>query len=100
MAVAVANDATGSAERETLVRGPFVITPSVPVLAAPGDDFEAGVTIANNVEGSGPNAEIAVSVQTNEQLSTVTTPGSAGSGARARSSGGSSQTLVVGEGRE
>jgi uncharacterized protein YfaS (alpha-2-macroglobulin family) len=100
MAVGVANDATGSAERETLVRGPFVITPSVPVLAAPGDDFEAGVTIANDVEGSGPNAEIAVSVRTNEQLSMVTTPGSVGSGARARSSGDSSQTLVVAEGRE
>ena len=31
MAVAVADDATGAAERDALVRGPFVITPSVPV---------------------------------------------------------------------
>ena len=30
MAVAVADDATGAAERDALIRGPFVITPSVP----------------------------------------------------------------------
>ena len=69
MAVAIADDAVASGERETLIRGPFVITPSVPVLAAPGDEFETGVTVANNVEGSGPNAEIELRAQTNEQLS-------------------------------
>ncbi len=36
MAVAIANDTLGSTEREALICGPFVITPSVPVLAAPG----------------------------------------------------------------
>jgi uncharacterized protein YfaS (alpha-2-macroglobulin family) len=41
MAVAVTDDTVGSSERETLVRGAFVITPSVPVLAAPGDEFES-----------------------------------------------------------
>ena len=60
MAVAVADDATGAAERNALIRGPFVITPSVPMLAAPGDEFEAGVTVANNVEGSGENAEVQI----------------------------------------
>ena len=85
MAVAVANDTVGSTERDALIRGPFVITPSVPVLAAPGDEFETGVTVANNVEGSGPNAEIELRAQTNEQLSI---------------SGGSSQTMHVAEGRE
>jgi uncharacterized protein YfaS (alpha-2-macroglobulin family) len=71
MAVAVCDDKVGSAEREALIRGPFVITPSVPVLAAPGDEFEAGVTVANNVEGSGSNAEIELTAQTNGQLSIV-----------------------------
>ncbi|HYS96300.1 MAG TPA: alpha-2-macroglobulin [Chthoniobacterales bacterium] len=85
MAVAIANDMLGSTERDALIRGPFVITPSVPVLAAPGDEFETGVTVANNVEGSGPKAEIELRAQTNEQLSI---------------SGGSSQTLRVAEGRE
>src|SRR5262249_33012892 len=85
MAVAIADDAVASGERETLIRGPFVITPSVPVLAAPGDEFETGVTIANNVEGSGTNAEIELRAQTNERLSI---------------SGGASQTLHIAEGRE
>ena len=85
MAVAIADDAVGSSEREALIRGPFVITPSVPVLAAPGDEFEAGVTVANNVEGSGPNARIELRVQTNERVSI---------------SGDASQTLNIAEGRE
>jgi len=85
MAVAIANDTVGSSERESLIRGPFVITPSVPVLAAPGDEFETGVTVANNVEGSGQNAEIELHAQPNEQLSIIS---------------GSTQTLHIAEGRE
>ncbi|MDQ2824598.1 MAG: alpha-2-macroglobulin family protein, partial [Verrucomicrobiota bacterium] len=69
MAVAVSNEATGSTTSDALIRGPFVITPSVPVLAAPGDEFEAGVTVANNVEGSGTDAEIELRAETNERLS-------------------------------
>ncbi|HEU5238566.1 MAG TPA: alpha-2-macroglobulin, partial [Pyrinomonadaceae bacterium] len=85
MAVAIANDAVGSTEREALIRGPFVITPSVPVLAAPGDQFEAGVTVANNVEESGPDAEIELRTQTNERLSVLNS---------------ATETLRVAEGRE
>ncbi|HEX4638187.1 MAG TPA: MG2 domain-containing protein [Chthoniobacterales bacterium] len=85
MAVAIANDTVGSNERESLIRGPFVITPSVPVLAAPGDEFETGVTIANNVEGSGQNAEVELRAQPNDRLSIVS---------------GSTQTLRIAEGRE
>jgi len=85
MAVAVANDATASTERDALVRGPFVVTPSVPVLAAPGDEFEAGVTVANNVEGSGADAEIELRAETNEQLSSLQS---------------SAQKLRIAEGRE
>jgi uncharacterized protein YfaS (alpha-2-macroglobulin family) len=85
MAVAVADDATGAAQRDALIRGPFVITPSVPVLAAPGDDFEAGVTVANNVEGSGENAEVQIRAESSEHVQIVKTP---------------SQTLRISEGRE
>ncbi len=85
MAVAVADDATGAAQREALIRGPFVITPSVPVLAAPSDDFEAGVTVANNVEGSGENAEVQIRTESSEHVQVVKTP---------------SQTLRISEGRE
>jgi uncharacterized protein YfaS (alpha-2-macroglobulin family) len=85
MAVAIANDTLGSSERESLIRGPFVITPSVPVLAAPGDEFESGVTVANNVPGSGRNAEIELRAQPNERLTIVS---------------GSTQILHIAEGRE
>jgi uncharacterized protein YfaS (alpha-2-macroglobulin family) len=85
MAVAVSNETTGDAEREMLIRGPFVITPSVPVLVAPGDEFEAGVTVANNIEGSGSDAEIELRAETNGQLSTKGSP---------------TQKLRIAEGRE
>ena len=85
MAVGVSSETTGSSDRDALIRGPFVITPSVPVLAAPGDEFEAGVTVANNVEGSGAGAEIELRVETSAQLSIK---------------GQSTQTLRIAEGRE
>jgi len=85
MAVAVADDATGAAQRDPIIRGPFVITPSVPVLGAPGDEFEVGVTVANNVEGSGENAEVQIRAESSEHLQIVKTP---------------SQTMKIAEGRE
>src|SRR5205085_9726344 len=85
MAVAISNDTVGSSERDALIRGPFVITPSVPVLAAPGDEFETGVTVANNVAGSGQNAEVELRAQPNDRLSIVS---------------GSTQKLRIAEGRE
>ena len=85
MAVAVSSETTGSADRDALIRGPFVITPSVPVLAAPGDEFEAGVTVANNVEGSGADAEIELRAETSSHTSIL---------------GQSTQKLRIAEGRE
>jgi uncharacterized protein YfaS (alpha-2-macroglobulin family) len=85
MAVTVSNTGTGSAERSALIRGPFVVTPSVPVLAAPGDQFEAGITIANNVEGSGADAEIELRAESSDHLAVV---------------GAAAQKLRVSEGRE
>ncbi len=74
MAVAVSDDATDCATRDALVRGPFVITPSVPVLAAPGDEFEVGVTVANGVNGSGKNAEIELRAESSEHVSLIGAP--------------------------
>lgn len=85
MAVGVSNEAAGSTDRDALIRGPFVITPSVPVLAAPGDEFEAGVTVANNVEGSGADAEIELRAETSPHLSIL---------------GTATQKLRIAEGRE
>ena len=85
MAVGVSSDTTGSSDRDSLVRGPFVVTPSVPVLAVPGDEFEAGVTVANNVEGSGADAQIELRAETSPQLSVK---------------GKATQKLQIGEGHE
>src|SRR5437762_9566870 len=85
MALGVSNETAGSTERDALIRGPFVVTPSVPVLAAPGDEFEAGVTVANNVEGSGADAEIELRTETSPQMSILGTP---------------TQKLRIAEGRE
>lgn len=85
MAVGVSSETTGSSDRDALIRGPFVITPSVPVLAAPGDEFEAGVTVANNAEGSGADAEIQLRAETSAHLSIKGQP---------------TQKLKIAEGRE
>ncbi|HKP92336.1 MAG TPA: alpha-2-macroglobulin family protein, partial [Chthoniobacterales bacterium] len=85
MAVAIAPEAAGSAEKDAIVRGPFVITPSVPTVVAPGDRFEVGVTVANNVVGSGENAEVALTAEPSAQLEIVQAP---------------AQPLHISEGRE
>jgi hypothetical protein len=74
MAVAISPDAAGSAEAESIIRGPFVITPGVPTFVAPGDQFEVGVTVANNVAGSGSNAAVSISAEPSEELQIVQAP--------------------------
>ncbi len=85
MAVASAPDATNSADRDSLVRGPFVITPNVPALAAPGDEFDVSVTVTNDLAGSGEKAEIALEASVSEHLEVI---------------GTSEQKLQIDEGRE
>jgi alpha-2-macroglobulin len=85
MAVAVAADAAGSTAKDSIIRGPFVITPSMPTVAAPGDRFEVGVTVANNVAGSGENAEIALTAEPSSHLEIIKSP---------------DQPLHIAEGRE
>jgi uncharacterized protein YfaS (alpha-2-macroglobulin family) len=61
MAVAVSDAAVGRSSETTLARGPFVISPNVLTAAAPGDEFDVNVGLANNLEGSAarprPNSE-------------------------------------------
>ncbi len=52
MAVSVDNDAFGSAQNTTIVRGDFAMTLSAPFNVVPQDVFEAGVKLTNMVEGS------------------------------------------------
>ncbi|MBI5883800.1 MAG: alpha-2-macroglobulin family protein [Elusimicrobia bacterium] len=85
MAVVVAPDSIGVAEKKSVVRGHFVLTPSAPVAVAPGDEFEVSLGVANQAEGSGPDAELSVELKTSEHLEVVGSP---------------SQKIKVGENRE
>lgn len=62
MAVALSDTALGAHSIDVQVRGPFVLTPQVLHSAAPGDEFEVSVSVANGVQGSGDNAAIRVSL--------------------------------------
>ena len=68
MAVAVNDGAIGTTEATTVVRGDFVLSPNVPVNAAPGDEFEVSVGVANNIEDSGTEPSIEVSLAGSPQL--------------------------------
>ncbi|MEJ2590779.1 MAG: alpha-2-macroglobulin [Candidatus Thiodiazotropha sp.] len=68
MAVAVSETAMGWAQQQTRVRGPFVISPNLLTVAAPGDEFDVSVGLANLVEGSGDAAEITLTAEVSEQL--------------------------------
>jgi len=85
MAVAVNEDAIGVFEKKTLSRGDFVLSPNAPLTVTPGDEFDVSVGVANNVSGSGAEAQIAVSLATSPHLEIV---------------GAAGNTLKVGELRE
>jgi hypothetical protein len=68
MAVAVADEAIGVAEKSTLVRGPFVITPSVLTQAAPGDRFRVSASVANVIDGSGKDLPVTLRITGSEHL--------------------------------
>jgi uncharacterized protein YfaS (alpha-2-macroglobulin family) len=71
MVVANTGDSVGSEQATTQVRGPFVISPNVPSVVAPGDTFDVSTAIANNVEGSGPNAPVKLDLVTGDGLEIV-----------------------------
>lgn len=85
MAVASSEGGLGSVDTSTIVRGDFILTPSTPVFVAPGDEFQVGVGISNQMEGSGANAAITAKVLLSEHLETV---------------GAKNQNLTISEGHE
>ncbi len=74
MVVANTPDAVGAEQAKTQVRGPFVISPNVPTFVAPGDTFDVSVTVANNIEGSGPDAQVHLDLQTTDGLEITQKP--------------------------
>jgi len=68
MVVAGSDFAMGAFDKRTVVRGDFVINPNAPTFAAPGDEIEVSVGLANNVVGSGKNAKPKLSLTTSKHL--------------------------------
>ena len=55
VAIAVSPRRIGTADGATEVKGSFILTPNVPSMVAPGDEFTASVGVFNNtVGGNGP----------------------------------------------
>lgn len=52
MAVAVSAATVGSTEASTVARAPLVISPQMPLMAAPGDSFEGGIGLHNTTDKS------------------------------------------------
>jgi len=71
MAVAVGESAVGAGSANSIVRGPFVISPSLLTAAAPGDEFEVTVGIANIIEGSGEKAQVDLEISASDNLEIV-----------------------------
>jgi uncharacterized protein YfaS (alpha-2-macroglobulin family) len=68
MAVAVSADAIGTAEEKAIVKNPFVISPNVPMYAAPADSFQVTVTVTNTLSGSGKNLPVNLEVLASPHL--------------------------------
>ncbi|MCL1825264.1 MAG: alpha-2-macroglobulin [Betaproteobacteria bacterium] len=62
MAVAVTPQAVGVYEGQTIVRGDFVLLPNAPLTVTPGDEFDMSVGVSNNLESSGNNAKVKVTL--------------------------------------
>jgi hypothetical protein len=82
VAIAVNARRAGVAEADTEVKGDFILTPNVPAMAAPGDEFSVTVGVFNNTSGKDP---VRVQVQASREL----TP-----------AGSSSADLTIAEKRE
>ena len=84
MAVAVNDQAMGAATADTTVRGPFVLSPNLLTVAAPGDEFLVTLGVANGIEGSGKEATVTVAATVSDNLALLNGGG----------------TLTIGEGDE
>ena len=72
MAVAVSTERVGIETTKALVRGDFVLTPTVPTHIAPGDEFELPVGVANTAEGTDGSAmDVSLKVELPASLTLV-----------------------------
>lgn len=85
MAVAVNDGAMGVTQARATVRGDFVLSPNLPLMVAPGDQFEVSVGVANNVASAPADAPVRLSLQPSANFELV---------------GADSQTLAISPMRE
>ena len=72
MAISVTPDKIGKAQTSATVRDNFIMTPNVPSMVAPGDEFDVSVGVSNNLEGlNGKSVAIAVHLNVPPQLEVV-----------------------------
>jgi uncharacterized protein YfaS (alpha-2-macroglobulin family) len=82
-AVAVTPDTIGVTETNSEVRGDLILSPNLPLMVAPGDEFDISVGVANNAkDASGP---VSLQIKTSGELTVI---------------GDSSQKLDIASGRE
>jgi alpha-2-macroglobulin len=58
MAVVVSQSRLGTFEERSIVKNPYIISPNVPMFAAPNDSFKITVTVTNGVAGSGKKVPV------------------------------------------
>ncbi len=75
--VLVNESVLGVDEKSTIVRGDFILSPSVPAFSAPGDTMEISTNVANNVTGSGNDLPVQVEVRAEGNIEVVGTTSSA-----------------------
>lgn len=78
MAVAANESSLGVAQQDTLVRGSFVLSPNVLSVAAPGDEFDVTLGVANLVPGAADNGKVRVSLQLSDNLALADSNATAG----------------------
>ncbi len=72
MAISATPDKIGKAQTATTVRDNFIMTPEVPAMVAPGDEFDVSVGVSNNLEDlNGKIADISLTVTPPPQLEVV-----------------------------
>lgn len=74
MAISVTPDKIGKAQTSVTVRDNFIMTPNVPAMVAPGDEFDVSVGVSNNLEWpSGKSVPVSVHLTVPPQLDVVGT---------------------------
>lgn len=71
MVVAADEKKLGSESLDVNVRGDFIINATAPTFTAPNDEFEVNLIIANQLKGSGADAQVEVNVESGEGFTIV-----------------------------